>query len=341
MPDFRADWAKASADDKEQLFQRELAHLNATYDHLGLIGRRFKAAFKKTGCPEIKVLDDKQTPSFQGHHFSHGHQNKILYGGWCFDDREKLQDSSNHERTHAIQDSISAIAHAIPYNGNIFAVSSAEAGVAVGAHRQIILTPRDYMLLEELKERGSYAMQKILSELRSTDFDPIKQLGRNLEDYAAKVLESWDVAGSNPVISHLAHYRTKALHNYENMMINPKDRQPYDRDIIYVTFEAADIAALGNICGLEIFGHETADMSRWSATPLSEGHKNWVDNLTGTLGADKPVPFSVALKAVGLTREEFLTRSRAAPLCRPAVSPSPAPTPAALPNVAGLTLVPT
>ena len=309
LPDFRADWAKASADDKEKIFQRECAFLNDSYKHLGLIGELFIDSFSQTGCQEIKVLDDKQTPSFQGHNFSSGHQNKILFGGWCFDDREKFQDSSNHERTHAIQDSISAIAHATPYNGHKFTLVKPLGSVPVGAQRRIVLAPRAYMLLEELKERGAYAMQKILSELRSADFDPVQQLGKNLQEYAGTVLEKWDVAGSKPVISHLTHYREKAFDNYQNMMIDPQGK-PYDQDVIYVTFEAADIAALGHICGLTIFGEKKDDMQRWSATPLSAAHQTWAQELTTTLAADKSVPFKVALQALGMTPPAFLAHSR-------------------------------
>lgn len=270
------------------------------------------------------MLDDKQTPSFQGHNYSQGHQNKTLFGGWCFEDREKFQDSCNHERAHAIQDSISAIAHAIPYNGNTFAIVNPIAGISVGAHRRLVLTPRDYVLLEELKERGAYAMQKILSELRSTNFDPETQLGKGLRDYAAKVLETWDVTGSNPVISHLTHYRKKALNDYEFMMLN-KEGLPHDRDVLYVTFEDADIVALGNLCGLTIFGDKKDDMARWRATPFTAFEEGRITQLTNTLEADKSVPFRRALQAIGLSPQEFLARSRAPkPVTLPIVSPAPA-----------------
>ncbi len=310
LPDFRAEWLKASAGARDALFQREIDVLNDSYKQLGLIGQLFSDSFAQAGCREIKSPDDKQTPIFQGHHFSRGHQNEILYGGWCFDNREKFHDSSNHERTHAIQHAMCAIAHAVPYNGHRFSVVAPVAGAPVGAQRRLVLTPRAYMLIEELKERGAYTMQKILSDLRSPSFDPQVNLGKPLQDYAAQVLEKWDVAGSVPAISHLTHYRNNALRNYENMMLRT-DGTPYDADVIYVTFEARDIAALGNICGLTLFGDKTDDMSRWTATPLSESHRAWVDDLTTQLGADRCVSFRTALQAIGLTPPQYLAASRA------------------------------
>lgn len=309
LPDFRGEWLKASADDKDSLFQREVALLDESYKQLGLIGELFIASFAKTGCREIRSPDDKQTPIFQGHHFKRGHQNEILYGGWCFDNREKFHDSSNHERAHAIQHASSAISHAIPYNGHRFKVLKPDAGVPVGALCRLVLTPHAYMVIEELKERGAYTMQKVLSDLRAPSFDPKIHLGKPLQDYAAQVLEKWDVAGSQPVISHLTHYRQNALRNYENMMIQADDT-PYDRDVIHVTFDASDIAALGNICGLTLFGDKTDDMSRWSATPLSTSQQQWADELTVKAGADKPVPFRAALAAIGFTPLQYLAASR-------------------------------
>ncbi len=309
MPDFRAEWLKASARQRDVLFQHEIDVLNDSYKQLGLIGQLFADSFAQTGCREIKSLDDKQTPVFQGHHFSRGHQNEILYGGWCFDNREKFHDSSNHERTHAIQHATSALVHAVPYNGHRFTVVAPDAGVPVGVSRRLVLAPRAYMVIEELKERGAYTMQKVLSDLRSPSFNPQAHLGKPLQDYAAQVLEKWDVAGSQPAISHLTHYRNNALRNYENMMLQA-DGTPYDEDVIYVTFDARDIAALGNICGLTLFGDKTDDMSRWSATPLSDTHRVWADELTTRLGADQCVTFRTALAAIGLTPQEYLAASR-------------------------------
>lgn len=307
--DFHNEWRGACEADKDRLFQRERGLLDDSYKQLGLIGQLFGALFTKTGCREIRAADDGQTPIFRGHHFSRGHQNEILYGGWCFDNREKFHDSSNHERTHAIQNATSAIAHAVPYNGHRFKVVTSVAGAPAGAHRRLVLTPHAYMLIEELKERGAYTMQKVLSDLRSPYFDPQASLGKPLQDYASAVLERWDVAGSQPPISHLTHYRSAALYNYENMMIRP-DGTPYDNDVIYVTCDAGDIAALGNICGLTLFGDKTDDMSRWSASPLSAGHQAWVDDLGVRLGAHQSVLFRVALNAVGLTPPQYLALCR-------------------------------
>ncbi len=324
LPDFHGAWLKADAEGREALFQRERNILNESYQQLGLIGQIFATSFAQTGCREIKALDDKQTPIFQGHHYARGHQNEILYGGWCFDDREKFYDSSNHERTHAIQHAFTAIVHAVPYNGRRFSVVSPGADVPVGVQRRLVLTPRAYMLIEELKERGAYTMQKVLSDLRSPSFDPQVHLGKPLQDYAAQVLEQWDVAGSFPPMSHLTHYRNNALYNYENMMLQA-DGTPYDQDVIYVTCDARDIAALGNICGLTLFGDKTDDMSRWSATPLSPYHKDWVEGLEAKLGADRSVPFRTALAAIGLSPEQYLALSCDAGghvLATPSLSPS-------------------
>ncbi len=310
LPDFRAEWLKASAGERDDIFLREIEVLNEGYKQLGLIGHLFADAFAKTGCREIKSPDDQQTPIFQGHHFSRGHQNEILYGGWCFDNREKFHDSSNHERTHAIQHATCAIAHAVPYNGHRFDVVSDCAGAPVGAQRRLVLTPRAYILLEELKERGAYTMQKVLSDLRSPSFDPQVSLGKALQDYTAQVLEKWDVAGSTPAISHLTHYRNNALRNYENMMLRA-DGLPYDDEVIYVTFEARDIAALGNICGLTLFGDKTDDMSRWHATALSDDHRVWVDALTAQLKADQCATFRTALAAIGMDPLKYLAASHA------------------------------
>ena len=294
--------------ERDQWLARAIRELDDWYDRLGPIGKKFKSEFAATQCCEHIDLDTNSRAALNTHHKTKGFLNTISYNRSILDDAGELFSSRTHEAVHAIQFSRSAAAHAAPYNGRV----------------KIMLSPRDAILFQELKERDAYSKQWLLNTLLDPPAQPRSKaaLEEALQNHARAVLE--DTRRFDGV-TFLESYRDMVIDEYQGMMAS---RHQEEADLVYVSLDCDDIIEIGKSLGLHSFGRNPDEAATWMvSSPLTAAQETRLAAIYTDLGLDNKTALPTlteALAARGLTKAAFVAQSLAKP---PESGPKPAPTP--------------
>lgn len=281
------------------------------------IGQTFLELLKLSGCQQEIDIYSQNIAHYVSFSFAHqtGFSNKIVYGPSAEEDLSKLFSSKVHEATHALQKMRSAALHASPFNPNI----------------QIVICPRDWILLEQRCEEDAFVKQawfnsllaKSLPEVRRmTDMDPLsvktfERIRLNTPSLEEALIQTAREALAKSYYSDDPHsefrfrnsYHLSAIKNYTAGMKLHKD----NKDIIFVTAEAEDIYAIGSSCGPNSFGMlpEFLEKPKLNAD-AQEKLKALEDELK--IDNEKLPSLGDILKRLGRTREDFIGSSYNQPL---------------------------
>lgn len=308
---FQDSWENFNARqqaERDQWLVRAIRELDDCYDSLGPIGKKFKSEFAATQCSEHIDLDANSRAALNTHHKTKGFLNTISYNRSILADAGELFSSRTHEAVHAIQFSRSAAAHAAPYNGRV----------------KIMLSPRDAILLQELKERDAYSKQWLLDTMLDTSGPSRSRaaLEEALHNHARTVLEDTRRFDG---MTFLESYRDMVIDEYQDMMAA---RHQAEGDIVYVRLDCDDIIEIGRSLGLHSFGRTPDEAAAWMVSAsLTAAQETRLAAIYTDLGLDNNMALPTlaeALAARGLTKAAFVAQSLAKP---PESGPKPAPTP--------------
>jgi hypothetical protein len=254
--------------------------------------------------------------------------NRICYRADSLTGPEQFFLSRGHERIHACQAATAPILHADIGN----------------KATNIVLCPRDMIMLVERMEQDAYAKNSWLAWLASRDHPGIrKESAKNIESVA--VFESFlrkthslqQALGlmakyamkskiDNPCVKGMTageHYRDHALDIYAFMLQN---RQYVGGPLIPVRLTPDDIWAIGNSFGPNTFGKDSVHSDFLKPLRLTERQERMIAALNEQLGIkdEKELPaLRQALRMQGLTPAAFMAQSRGRQEKTPARTPAP------------------
>lgn len=281
--------------------QSEIKLLHSQYDHLGAAGKNFKKAFEKAACHEVIKPDLGSRAALVTHDVTRGFVNTICYGNSTLLDANPLAlfGSRTHEGIHAIQFAKAAVTHATPYNHAA----------------RIALCPRDAMTLQIMKERQAFAGQLLFMDLLGRHFNgaalpTAAELQEKLLDnvHHIKPESRWETE-----TDFLNYYRDLTLRDYEGYFPEGKASLLL-KDIVFVRLELKDLAEMNEFLDFDTFGRTEAEISSSFGGLLDQEREDRLARLNRRLGIEdegKLPLFGEALTEEGLTRADFLMRSRA------------------------------
>jgi hypothetical protein len=304
------------------VLKKELAahnrKLNRLHDPvLGAVGQVFRKAAASTKCRED--IDFSIPLSTNGRHYSYAYkrnkayiENEIHYSRAFLKKPETLADTRCHEFIHALQMHCAAALSAIPFNTTC----------------PVAICPRDYIMLDGRMEQDAYVKEQWLSDLDPTTenrrafsaekFNALCQSPktRSIRDFMAVMASGlltmkgrWDPR--SPVETVTNSYARDTLRQYRD---GYEWRRKYfpDEKLIFVRAEPRDILDIGNSFGPNFFGVGRLRRDFTRHEPLSAENRRVLDKLNKSMGirneSDLP-SFSEALKALGLTRKQFLQKA--------------------------------
>ncbi len=290
----------------------------------GPVGKEFIRRFDASGCVDgtfeanddakgmagfkpFSLLINRETGTF----FS----NRIIYHADSLTGPEQFFLSRLHECIHAIQAARVPVSHA-----NILNKAT-----------NIVLCPRDQIVLIERMEQDAYAKAAWLGSLACRDQPGIRHASReNIDSVAAfesirkkshdlqqaLSLMAKRVMNSrieNPYARNLTageYYRDHALDTYALMLDNP---QYIGGPLVAVRLAPEDIWAVGNSFGPNTFGKDSVHPDFLKPPRLTERQQRMLAALNDRLdieNEDKLPTLRRALRAQGLTIAEFMAQSR-------------------------------
>ena len=288
----------------------QLAILDVWYDRLGEAGRDFIETYKTLGTGEYYNAANEPIACFLGVGLTK-FTNAILYGPRAVaHGMEELFSFRTHEIIHALQAHMLAATHADPVN----------------ARSNIVLCPRDFIQLEELKERGAYAGQflftTLIHDLETGTRESVNFKIRDLPPEAEKSIESMKQRMRDMVDGVMRRddndlknqYNEQMLARYEEAAATDRKDEIGRGEIQFVRLEEEDIAAAGDGFILNIFtdGEGQVLPAFMQPVPLSpelEARVQALNRLLGITDESLLPTFGEALRAEGLDRENFITGS--------------------------------
>lgn len=300
---------------------------------LGAIGEMFLDETLKSGCKqEIDIFFNNGLAEYCSFSFKRGFVNMITYGPGAEESLARLFSAMVHETSHALQKMKAAALHASPFNPDT----------------QIIVCPRDWVMLEERCEQDSYTKQavfnsllaKFLPEVHDTskfdplsvdDFDKIRAAAGNIGDalvQAARTVLTKSFYSDNPdaVYRFKNSIQDQALKNYDAGIA--KRKSSGERNWTFVRLEPEDIAAIGASCGPNIFGQNGVlpeFLQRPALLQKSQEKLAEIDKTCGITNVDDLPTLSEALKKIGMTREQFIAQAYKKKIPPPTEGSGPSP----------------
>lgn len=313
--------------------RRELAFIDTWYDRLGEAGRDFIGTFKKIACADYYDPQADSIAAYYGVGLTKL-TNAIIFGSQAVaSDQESLFSIRTHEAIHALQAHVCAAIHADPVN----------------KRSHVMLCPRDYIKLEELKERSAYGGQFLFTglihqletgERKSVNFkiyDLPPEAEASIENIKRSMREKVDAVLGRDGGSLKDYYNEKALARYEEAMATDRAEELAHRDLVFARLEPEDIAAAGDGFTLNMFTNSEGSVLQtfMNDVPLSPELEARVRALNARLGItdEHSLPtFGQALAETGSDREQFLIASVTGAPSVPIIGPSrrqlPGPSPA-------------
>lgn len=292
-------------------------------DDLGQVGEEFLDFLRKTGCQQRIDIYYNGAAHYVSFSYAHatGFANEMIYGPAAEEDLSKLFASKVHEATHAMQKMRSAALHASPFNPNT----------------QIVICPRDWLLLDERCEQDAYVKQAFFNSLlakelpevrRMSDadalsvktFERIRLEAPSIQEaliQSARVALSKSYYWDNPKSDYTfqRNYHDTAMKNYKAGIELRKSKG--EHDLVYVRLEEEDIHAIGQSFGPNPFG-ENALLPEFAVAPAlgNDAQKTHAEILktTGIKDEDELPTLSEILQRLGLTRRKFIEASYNRPL---------------------------
>ncbi len=286
------------------------AILDGWYDRLGEAGRDFIETYKRLGTGEYYDPEHDAIACFLGVGLTKV-TNAIIYGPRAVaHNMEQLFSFRTHEIIHAFQAHILAATHADPVN----------------ARSNIVLCPRDFIRLEELKERGAYAGQFLFASLmhdletgarESVNFkihDLPPEAERSIENMKQRMRDMVDGVMRRDNNDLKKQYNEQMLARFEEAAATDRKDDIAQGRLRFVRLEEEDIAAAGDGFILNIFtdGEGNVLPAFLKDVPLSpelEARVQILNKLLGITDESQLPTFGEALQAEGLDREAFITAS--------------------------------
>jgi len=282
-------------------FREEMKIQKGFYDHLSWIGAAFKDALERVAPAEdfdVHFSDENTRAILSNHHLTKGFIGEIVFGKAVADDKNRFAIfwALTHEGTHlANQYHRVPATHATPFN----------------TRAQVVLCPRDSMILNVLMERQVFAMQVLLDDLldgvingrlASEEIPSPAVLQVALQQYAAALDDrtAWKTEEA-----FLDFYRGKALERYEEW---GRVSHLKNNNIQYARLGLSDLHLLNECFGMKTFGETDADLEKLLTDSFTPEQQARLDKINRDLGIDegKLLPLADVLKKQGLTPEEFL-----------------------------------
>lgn len=294
-PPFHIDWPRFIDSEEAQAdwLRQEIAVQDALAERAGALTRQFNVAARGTGAGE-KIHLGIRGAAFAPVGGSVPH-NTILYGSSVLASRRDFMNARLHEQTHALQ-------------FNRIAAASAR---FPGPRAEICLAPRDSYWLSILMERDAYLRAALLEDMigRKSGMPQTEEsyqgMARRLERRMAPFM--WAVTAS----AYYPDYR--AMWNYH---LAQKDSEGLPPKPEYVRLEEEDIQALVTAAGPAALRAERLMRPRFLGWWQKDGPP--VLNALAGIDDDRNLRgFGEALRARGLSREDFLERSRPRPHAAP------------------------
>lgn len=312
--------------------RRELAFIDTWYDRLGEAGRDFIGTFKKIACDDYYDPQADSIAAYYGVGLTKL-TNAIVYGAQAVaNDQESLFSIRTHEAIHALQAHVCAAIHADPVN----------------KRSHVMLCPRDYIKLEELKERSAYGGQFLFTglihqletgERKSVNFKIYNlppEAEQSIENIKRNMREKVDTVLGRDNDSLKDYYNEKALARYEEAMATDRAEELARGELVFARLEPEDIAAAGDGFTLNMFidsegGVLQTFMNDVPLSPELEARVQALNTLLGIQDENDLPAFGQALAEAGSDREQFLIASITGAASVPVISstrkPPPGPTP--------------
>ncbi|MBI2234614.1 MAG: hypothetical protein HYU57_06470 [Micavibrio aeruginosavorus] len=289
-PPFHIDWLRFIDSEEAQVdwLRQEIAVQDALAERAGVLTRQFNAAVRGTGVGEKIHLGVKGAAFFPvGGSVP---RNTILYGSSVLVSRQEFMNARLHEQTHALQ-------------FNRIAAASAR---FPGPGAEVCLCPRDSYWLSILMERDAYLRAALLEDMigrkpgKPQTAESFQGMARRLERRMAPFM--WVVTAS----AYYPDYR--AMWTYHLAQKDSEGRPPRPE---YVRLEEEDLQELVTAAGPAAMRAERLIRPRSLGWWQKDGPI--VLNALAGIDDDRALPgFGEALRARGLSREEFLARTRPA-----------------------------